>query len=288
MAKPWQFRRSAFDTKVFGEEETGTTTYAWTETGRRTSTFSVEGSDDVVTVEFMSRAYIIGEKILCTRLSETVDVEVEKAELNDVTDAGTYQADWVDLNAYGREWKTPRASRYTVNAGTQLAADDVQTRILFEDSNLVLSRLPGISASGGVFTVGAELDGTLLYVGGFVRVGDNPSGAGFLAANPYVRVRLDKDPSSGSGSIRTSRTGVKEIALVTDSTDPGGGHAHTHTIPDHSHEPRDAGRPYVELTVGPGPYLVSEGDLFEISVEQKSGYSAEVTEADIWFTLVSG
>lgn len=277
VAKPWQFRKTAYEND--GEAIDGVTYVADADVkNKRTAT----PADGVAVTEYVKPAYAAGEKIVAFRMVDTVECVVAKDELDDAPE-GTHFVDWLDANSAGRQWPDPLiAARYEVaNAGTDVTASGATTVIPFTDSEKIFDTNTGITVAAGVFTVGAELDGRVLAIAGQVVLQEGVP-AGFEATNGFKEVRIQS--TAPGGSVRQTNPGLDETALTTDSTDPGGGHAHTHTIPAHRHAIYPAGADNSESTAS--FYLVSEGNTFQLSVRQVSGFNAVIEEADIFFAVV--
>jgi hypothetical protein len=92
VAKPWAFRKSAFD----GQTIDGSS-YTWVDSSNRTV-----DNDDGTTSQNLSSTWAVGEKILAAKLLDYVECVVD-GDLDDVDD-GTYQVFFEDLNTGGRRW----------------------------------------------------------------------------------------------------------------------------------------------------------------------------------------
>lgn len=136
VAKPWQFRKTAFDGETFGEGDE--VAYASTGLDRRKVT---EGSS--TSVERVSPAYCVGERIVAMRKAqaERVNGVVAEDELEDIP-AGDYTVDMEDLNTAGRRWLP--GGRVKVTA----LGDNTLTVKLLEDATA--------AGAGGSFAEGAE------------------------------------------------------------------------------------------------------------------------------------
>lgn len=186
---------------------------------------------------------------------------------------GTYDVGGVPTPRYGSFTSRAVAGRFQIS-GTLDTGDGVVTTIPFVTAGSRGNVGGAVTVAAGVFTVSEKI---ALMIGGFATIGDDPGDPGFAAARPAVRLRL-ADTGAPGGTIRTRFPGSQPKALTTSTDDD-----HSHTVAEHNHDPR-AG---IELTVGPAVWFFEPGDTFRLTIQQNSGFSARVGEADISFARVA-